>query len=272
MENVKPLAATGRQDLFTLAPRNLAEAMEYAKLIADTDMVPKDFRGKPGNILVAVQMGAELGLPPTQAIQNVAVINGRPALWGDAVLALVTASAECLDVIETDDGQTATCTVKRRNKSDVVRTFSMADAKLAGLAGKQGPWTQYPARMRQMRARSFAVRDAFPHLLRGISVAEEVMDIPQTPRDVTPAQQARTEIQEYPAEAFNRNFPTWEMAIKSGKKSAADIIATVETRGKLSDKMKKKINDCENPDDEPEQKTDADHSEWLSAYEGEGEE
>jgi hypothetical protein len=239
--------STGRQDLFTLAPRNLAEAMDYAKLIADTEMVPKDYRGKPGNVLVAVQMGAEIGLAPMQAIQNIAVINGRPSLWGDAVLALVTASPECSDIVEVDDGNVATCTIKRRGKSDVVRSFSMSDAKLAGLAGKAGPWTQYPARMRQMRARSFAVRDAFPHLLKGISIAEEAMDIP---RDITPADQRQQKIenretQNYPESDFEKNFAGWEAAIKAGKLSADGVIARVESKGKLSDEMKKKIQDCE---------------------------
>lgn len=174
MEN--NLAVSDKKDFFSLAPRNLEEAMKYAKIISETDMVPKDFKGKPGNVLIAVQMGAEVGLPPTQALQNIAVINGRPALWGDAVLALVMASPECIDVAEEDDGSTATCTIKRRGKSDVARTFSVEDAKQAGLHGKSGPWTQYPKRMRQMRARSFCVRDSFPHLLKGISVAEEVRD------------------------------------------------------------------------------------------------
>lgn len=262
MSNVTDLAPK-RQDLFTLAPRNLAEAMEYAKLIADTDMVPKDFKGKPGNVLVAIQMGAEIGLPPTQALQNIAVINGRPSLWGDAVLALVTASAECIDVLETDDGHTATCTIKRRNKSDVVRTFSMDDAKLAGLAGKPGPWTQYPARMRQMRARSFAVRDAFPHLLRGISIAEEVMDVPSEPRNITPQPTEPATLPSYPEEAFARNFPTWELAIKSGKKTADQIIATVQTKGILSEEMIKRIKACEAEDEAAEPQGEAD---WWEDY------
>lgn len=231
------------QDVFSLAPKSLAEAMEYAKMISDTDMVPKDFKGKPGNVLVAVQMGAELGLPPTQALQNIAVINGRPSLWGDAVLALVTASSECEDIIEDDDGHQATCTIKRRGKSDVVRTFSAEDAQKAGLAGKQGPWTQYPKRMRQMRARSFAVRDAFPHLLKGIAVAEEVMDIPQE-RDITPAAE-QPKIEHYPADKFEENFPAWQSFIQSGKKTAEDIIATVSSKGLLTEDQQQRIRECE---------------------------
>ena len=116
--------------------------------------MPKDYRGKPGNCLIAMQWGSELGLKPLQALQNIASINGRPALWGDAVIALVRASPLCEFVIETDDGQTATCRVKRRGEPEQSRTFGMDDARTAGLLGKQGPWTQYPKRMRQMRARA----------------------------------------------------------------------------------------------------------------------
>ncbi|MFP3381680.1 hypothetical protein SB767_35775, partial [Bacillus sp. SIMBA_069] len=78
--------------------------------------------------------------------QNIAVINGRPSLWGDAVIGLVRASPLCEYVTETDDGETATCRVKRVGEEEQVRTFSMADAAQAGLKGKQGPWTQYPKR------------------------------------------------------------------------------------------------------------------------------
>lgn len=161
------------------APANLVEAFELAKFIAYSGLVPKQYEENPGAVLIAVQMGAELGLSPMSAIQNIAVINGRPSLWGDALLALVLAHADCEDVAESFDDKTmtATCTVKRRGRTPTVRAFSQADATQAGLWGKSGPWQQYPKRMLQMRARGFALRDAFPDALRGINVAEEVQDI-----------------------------------------------------------------------------------------------
>src|SRR3546814_17968193 len=54
----------------------------------------------------------------------------------------------------------------------------MDDAKKAGRAGKQGPWSQYPQRMLQMRARAWAMRDGFADVLKGIGIAEEVRDFP----------------------------------------------------------------------------------------------
>lgn len=163
---------------FSLAPQSLDEALRFADILAKSSIVPKDYQGSPGNILVAVQWGAELGLPPLQAMQNIAVINGRPAIWGDAVIALVRASGllESIDEEITDTG--ATCTVKRRGEPSVSRSFSTEDAKRAGLLGKAGPWQQYPKRMLQMRARAWALRDVFADVLRGVHVGEEAQDMP----------------------------------------------------------------------------------------------
>lgn len=163
-----------------LVPQSMTEAMQMSEMLAKSEIIPKHFKGRAGDILVAIQWGLEVGLPPLQALQNIAVINGRPSMWGDAVLALVRSSGKLERIDERDDGETATCRVKRKGEPEVVRTFSMADAKQAGLINKQGPWTQYPKRMRQMRSRAFAMRDVFPDVLAGISVAEEVQDITET--------------------------------------------------------------------------------------------
>lgn len=176
MSNVTTLPTSKGQ--FSLAPQSLEEAMRFADLLAKSNIVPKDYQGNPGNVLVAVQWGAEIGLPPLQAMQNIAVINGRPSIWGDAMLALVRGSGllEYINEEPTDEG--CTVTVKRKGEPEVVRTFTVEDAKRAGLYGKQGPWQQHPKRMMQMRARAFALRDVFADVLRGVHIAEEVQDMP----------------------------------------------------------------------------------------------
>jgi hypothetical protein len=187
---------------FSMAPTTMQEAMDFADMLAQSDLVPKDFQRKPGNVLVAMQWGAEIGLKPLQALQNIAVINGRPAVWGDALLALVRSSPACEYVVESEEGDTAVCRVKRRGEPEQVRTFSVADAKTAGLSGKGGPWSNYPKRMRQMRARAYALRDVFADVLKGMPVAEEVMDMPpQTgaPRHMGPAPTVPQAAPEMPA-------------------------------------------------------------------------
>lgn len=176
-----------KSESFALTPKSLDEAMQFADILAKSSVVPKDFQGNPGNVLVAVQWGAEIGLPPLQAMQSIAVINGRPAIWGDAMIALVRGSGALESITEECDGQTATCTVTRRGEQPVTREYTMEDAKVAGLAGKQGPWKQYPKRMLQMRARSFALRDVFPDVLRGVHIAEEARDM-HTERDMGEAE------------------------------------------------------------------------------------
>lgn len=168
-----------------IRPQSFLELERFAQLAAKSDFVPKDYRGRPDNVMVAIQMGSELGLAPMQSLQNISVINGRPSVWGDAMLALCRRSPLCEDVQETSEGEgdnlTAICLVRRKGASPVIVPFSVADAKKAGLWGKQGPWQQYPHRMLQLRARGFALRDAFPDLLRGLMSAEEAGDIPPGP-------------------------------------------------------------------------------------------
>lgn len=171
-----------------LSLQSFDDAFRFAKMVAASDFAPKDFKGKPESCLLAIQHGSEVGLSPMQSLQSIAVINGRPTIWGDAALALVAASPVCEFVYENVEGDgdqmVALCEAKRRGypKSTVVR-FSVADAKKAGLWGKSGPWTQYPRRMLQLRARGFALRDAFPDVLKGLVTAEEAQDYP-TPEPV----------------------------------------------------------------------------------------
>lgn len=159
-----------------MQPRSLTEAMEAAKVMANSTLVPANFQGKPGDILIAGQMAAELGVSWMQGLQNIAVINGRPCIWGDLLLALVMAHPHFEDITEEYDeaNKVATCTIKRKNmKSAVSQSFSWEDAIRAGLADKD-TYKKYPRRMLQMRARSWAVRDCMPDALRGIPVAEEI--------------------------------------------------------------------------------------------------
>lgn len=166
------------QQSFSLAPQNMSEALKLAGVLAKSDMVPKDFRGRPENCLVAIQWGYEVGLAPLQALQNIAVINGRPSIWGDAALALVRGSGLLQSIDESIADGVAICRIQRKGEQAVERTFSIDDAKQANLWKKTGPWTQYPNRMLQMRARSWALRDVFPDVLKGVGIAEENQDTP----------------------------------------------------------------------------------------------
>jgi hypothetical protein len=168
-----------------IVPQNIDEIFRLASGISKSGLAPKDM-STPEKVMVAIMTGLELGLPPMFAIQKIAVINGRPSLWGDAVPALLWSKG--FKINEWTDGETAYCEITRPTGEKIMRTFSDDDAKAAGLFGKSGPWTQYRPRMRQMRARGFAARDGAADVLGGMYLREE-LDEPEM-RDITPATSA----------------------------------------------------------------------------------
>jgi len=178
---------------------NMDELWRFATAVAKSGLAPKGIE-HPEAIFVALEMGLEVGLPPMAALQNIAVINGRPSIWGDAQLAVVRGTGDLEEFAEWyeakgtklprnpatfSDDTSAVCRVKRRGFEAVEVGFSVAEAKTANLWGKSGPWSQYPARMLRFRARSFALRDTFGDALKGLRAAEEVQDDPQE-LNVTP--------------------------------------------------------------------------------------
>ena len=166
----------------------LADAMTFADVILASGMAPKGMSRE--GAVIAMQLGFEVGLSPMQALQNIAPINGKPTLYGDAMLGLVRASGMLEEFSETlvgdvnTDSRGCCCHIKRVGYEAADETFTVADAKRAGLWGKPGPWKQYPQRMLKFRARGFALRDQFADVLKGLTSREEAIDTPQE-KDIT---------------------------------------------------------------------------------------
>ena len=231
-----------------LTPTTFDQLCTFADMAASSGMVPKAYDGKPGAIMIAVQMGAELGLSPMQSLTSIAVINGRPGVWGDGLIGICRGSPLCEDIIETIEGEgdqrTATTIAKRRGATPVTRSFSVADAKRAGLwqteekvkrKSREGGWYEttndstwyrYPDRMLTNRARGFALRDAFPDLLRGLKTVEELRDYPQ------PDDSFRGPTIDADAEVSRNNKPAAD--------AAADIIAQRNATSASADADKKR--------------------------------
>lgn len=184
--------------------RSFDELARFCTAVSRSGLAPKGLQ-TPEAIMVAVQAGMEVGLSPFQALQGMAVINGRPSLYGDAALAVVSGHPDFEDIEETIEGtgekMVASCVIRRKGRLPIKRVFSVPDAKLAKLWGKVGPWTEYPNRMMQMRARSWAMRDSFADALKGVGVVEEQNDTPARiekkanaivlPGDPTPEEQPK---------------------------------------------------------------------------------
>lgn len=188
---VVPLRSGGA--IHGIIPQTIEEVFRLAQGIAASGLAPKDMN-TPEKITVAIMTGLEIGLPPMFALQKIAIVNGRPCLWGDAIPALLWARGFKLhERLEGKSGSTrvAFCKVIRPDGTEIERAFSETDALRAGLLKKPGPWTQYPDRMLAMRARSYACRDGAADALSGLYLREE-LDEPA--RDITPARSPVLEI------------------------------------------------------------------------------
>lgn len=175
-------ALVGGGRVAAIVPQDFESAYRLATVVVKSGMSPKSL-DTVEKATVAIMHGLELGLTPMAALQSITVVNGMPTVYGDGLIALVRGSGLLEDIEETceSDGEgptIAVCKVKRvGQKSWTVQSFTRPQAQRAGLWKKAGPWTQYPSRMMQMRARSWALRDAFADVLRGINSAEEAADM-----------------------------------------------------------------------------------------------
>jgi hypothetical protein len=166
----------------------MAEMVEMANLLAKSDFVPKEYIGKPGNIIAAAQLGSEIGIGVMTALQGIGVINGKPSVYGDLGVALVQRARapdgnplleNCKEEwVGTGDNKTAICRLWRRGIAEPFEgRFSFADAKRADLLGKD-TYRKYPERMIMWRARSWAYRNGFSDALKGLIFREEAEDFP----------------------------------------------------------------------------------------------
>ena len=212
MNAIVPAAQAERPNLFAgarptaIVPQSLDEVYRLAKAVVMAGMAPKGMETVE-KCTVAMLRGLEIGLSPMQAIDKIAIVGNRPTIWGDAVIGLVRASGLCEYVRETAEGEgdahEARCETLRRGEPEpVIGTFSVADAKRASLWGKSGPWVQYPARMLRMRARAFALRDAYADVLGGLYIKEELDE------EERPARRAAS----VPAPREQRALPATERA------------------------------------------------------------
>lgn len=183
---VKAIQAGGR--LAPIVPRNFDEVARLAKMACIAGMFDDTDKGQ-AQATMAIMQGLDIGVPPMQAVQQIAVINGRCQVWGDLLPALIWSNGHKIKEWFEGDGNklVAKCLITRGdNGEQVEREFTHQDAVDAGLAGKD-MYKKYRKRMFQMRARGYCARDAVPDVLRGLAVREEMEDVaPQTMRDITP--------------------------------------------------------------------------------------
>ena len=152
-----------------------ASKIQYAQALASASLLPRAYQKQPANVLLAMEYGEALGIPPIQAIQSVHVIEGKPSASADLIASLVRRAGHKLRV--TGDDQSATAVIIRADDPDFefTATWDMARAKQAGLTGK-GVWKQYPAAMLKARAITEVARAGAGDALFGVIYTPEELE------------------------------------------------------------------------------------------------
>jgi len=243
-----------------IVPRNVQEVAMVADAVIRAKLAPECYTKESGRelpdaeaksrIMIGIMKGAEVGFPPITALSTIAIINGRPTIWGDGAVALCQRDGELADQETIWEGadMARVCTVRmwRRGQAKHYEgKFSMRDAERAKLINnpKRPTWMLYPDRMLFSRARAYAIRDGFADKLCGLHIREEIEDLPPPPPEKTDTR-FLDDGKTIEGESFNVwacpegvDFETW-FRVQVGEivVTTADIDALVEAnRGRMND-------------------------------------
>jgi hypothetical protein len=189
--DTETLAVVPQKTPIELGPRGielntLSELGRFAQIVLESGLAPESLDTLQ-KIILALELGMELGFRPMQALANIGVINGRAGIYGDAAKALCEASGLMIDYKQRFEGSIKDGTrkwivesLRKGRKEYLVTEYSIDDAKTAELwgkltkTGKPTPWVTAPDRMLMFRARGFNLRDNFPDVLKGFKTYEEL--------------------------------------------------------------------------------------------------
>lgn len=153
----------------------MGHAMQLAEAMCSTELVPKQYRGKPADGAAAILYGAELGLNPIQSLQQVMVINGKPGVEARTMVALLRSRGYRFNVDENTDTAVAVTGVAPTGETYTARwTYDMAEK--AGYT-KNALYRQIPASMLYAKAATEVCRRLGSHILSGIQYSTEELEL-----------------------------------------------------------------------------------------------
>lgn len=164
-----------------------ANIMKSAELLANSDIIPQAFRGKPANVLIAMDMSQRLGASPMLVMQNLYVIQGKPSWSSQYLIAMVNGSGRFTTPLQFDferdaSGKATGCrawAVSAVTGEKIVGpAVTMEMAKAEGWLTKAGSkWLTMPELMLTYRAAAFFARTVCPDIAMGMYTEYEENDI-----------------------------------------------------------------------------------------------
>ena len=168
---------------------DLAAQIEFAKLATSgqgQSILPDIYRNNPANVIIAVGLGASMGLSPAESLYRISVIKGKPSAGAELIAANVRKAGHRLRV--QGDEQSCTATIIRADDPDYEFsvTRDLAWARSMGLAGNDN-YKKQPGTMLQWRAITAVARLACPEALYGVSYTPDEIAETQPTSEAKPA-------------------------------------------------------------------------------------
>lgn len=250
----------------TFVPRNLVELKELASFLAASDLIPKSLGGRKENVAIVLMLGHEIGVPGVAALQNIFIVNNRPAIYGDLATALVRRSGlvEKLSYSFEGSGPTLKCTAVGQRKGDKEThtvVYSWADAVLAGHTGRD-TYIKNPKDMIMWKTLHRLFKFLWPDVLKGLVIreiaAEEIQEAEVVPQVVVEAPAPTPVASMPPAPAVKRPVGRPRMNPKpvAEPENLVDVdnITPEEIEAKVAAAKAHYNADAENPPTLPEEK------------------
>lgn len=144
-------------------PQTLQGKRELSSYLLKSQALPKHYRNAE-QVLMAIQLGAEMNVAPMMAVMNVFFVDGKPSASVKMQMASARRNPDFAGLSFTVTEKEAKVTVKRKHndvEESATLSFSLDDAKRAGLIHKSN-WASYPKQMMLARAIGDALRYMFP--------------------------------------------------------------------------------------------------------------
>lgn len=178
----------------------LAAAHRIGTALCQTSFVPQHFRGKPEEAAAAILYGDEIGFTPTQSVQNLYVIGGKPALYARSMVALVMSKGHEVWTVEKSDAK-VTVAGRRKGTTHVIEeTWTPARATKAGYSNNK-KYNTDPQAMLYARAAADVCRQIAPDALAGLAYSAEEMELTEdSPTTTVRRTEPKTRAQRKPVE------------------------------------------------------------------------
>lgn len=226
-------AQTAQQSANALVPRNLAEALELANVMSAANLIPEHLRGKPGDCLLIVMQAQRWGMDAVSVAQATSVVRGKLCYEGKLVAAALYAMSAIDGRLRYDfSGSGEARRVKVSGTPRGAKVEQTVEGTVADWRTSNDNWKKSPDDMLVYRGTRQWARRYAPEALLGVYTPDE-MEAEVVEARVIPADSVPTR-QPYPDADFDHNLPKWRAAIESGKRTADEIIAMVESKGDLT--------------------------------------